>query len=740
MQCLIYKIMVSKLKTLLVPLVAVLMLATYADSSAKDRKIVVEVSNRPLSEVLKSISVQSDYRFVYNNNVVDVSLAVSVSVSSEDINVVMQKVLYGTGITYSIMKQQIALLPDDERPEPGDLHPEDVQNVDGQRVIHGTVLDEGGEVLPGADVFVEGTSIGAVTDINGNYTIIVPDDPTTVIVFNFVGMKQAKTRIGDTDVYDMTLIGDSQYLEEVVVTGYQTISRERSAGAFAKVDGAQVQDKGNAQGSILRALEGTVAGLSVNTTAEGTRYLIRGITSINSSTEPLYIVDGVPMSYALVEKMLNPNDVANVSFLKDATAASIWGAQAANGVIVISTKTGSSSGRLNIDYNGSFTYRGKPNYDYMDIMNSADFIATAQEVFDPYTYKWDDINRTPYGSSTTYPVVLPHEQALYGYFLGTSTLAQRDQALSALASTDGRSEYEKYFMSNAFLTNHSLSISGGNASNNYYVSLEYQGEQGTERNRTDDYRVNMRDVISLSKWLRLDLSLTAFASSSTTHLPSYDEYGGNHLSTLPYIAYYDAEGKELSHSLYRMTEALQSKTEAVSGISLDYFPVTDYNSSLTKALSYGVRANAGLTIDLLEGLSYEGRFQFVIDDSEAYRFYGPDSYKVRLDRTYATNTEGQQFLPSSGGEFTMADTRNISYTLRNQLNFDREFLSESTHRVSALAGFELNSTKNLSHSSFRRGYDMQTMQYIFYDDYVLSRTGVLNPLLPMVAGASSNTF
>lgn len=716
-------------------LVLFLILSGAGISFAKGRMIVVDVQDRPLAEVLKSISAQSDYRFVYNNNIIDVRKPVTASVSSEDINVVLAKVLYGTGITYTIVKQQVALLPDDDA-----VGDESKAEASGERTIHGIVLDSNGEVLPGADVFVDGTTNGAVTDINGHFTLIVPDDPGTVLVFNFIGMKQAKTNLGDQDVYEITLVNDSQYLEEVVVTGYQTISRERSAGSFAKVEGAQVQDKGNAHGSILRALEGTVAGLSVNTTASGTQYLIRGITSINSNTDPLYIVDGVPMSFSLVEKMVNPNDVANVSFLKDATAASIWGAQAANGVIVITTKTGTGNGRLNIDYSGTFTYKGKPNYSYLDRMSSADFISTAQEVFDPYTYKWDDINRTPYGTGSNYPIVLPHEEALYGYFRGTMPLAQRDLILNRLASTDGRAEYEKYFMSNAFLTNHSLSISGGNDRNTYYMSLEYQGDQGTDKSRTDDYRVNMRDVLNLTNWLKLDLSLTAYASKTTTHQPSYDEYGGDHLGTLPYISYYDADGNELSLSHYRMNADLQSKTEAVSGISLDYFPVTDYNNSIAKSLSYGVRANAGLTIDFLDCLSYEGRFQFMIDDSEGYRFYDQDTYKVRLDRTFATNKDGKQFLPSSGGEFTMADTRNLSYTVRNQISFDKEISAAQLHRVTALAGFELNSTKNLSHSSFRRGYDMQTMQYIFYDDYVLSQTGVQNPLLPMIAGASSNTF
>lgn len=716
-------------------LVLFLILSGAGLSFAKGRMIVVDVQDRPLSEVLKSISAQSDYRFVYNNNIVDVKKLVTATVSSEDINMVLAKVLYGTGITWTIIKQQIALLP--EEPETEQATP----NGPRQRTIHGRVTDSNGEVLPGADVFVDGTTTGAVTDINGNFTLIVPDDPSTVLVFNFIGMKQAKTELGKTDVYEITLVNDSQFIEEVVVTGYQTISRERSAGSFAKVEGAQVQDKGNVHGSIVRALEGTVAGLSVTTSAEGTRYLIRGITSINSNTEPLYIVDGVQMSLNLVNKMVNPNDVASVSFLKDATAASIWGAQAANGVIVITTKTGKSSGRLSINYSGTFTFKGKPKYSYKDYMTSKTFIKTAQEIFDPTTYKWEDINKAPYGLSASFPVVFPHEKALYGYLRGEMSLAERDEILNALASTDGRKEYEKYLMSNEFLTNHSLSFAGGNDKNTYYLSLEYQGSQGTEKDRSDDYRVNMRDVLNITKWLKFDLALNAYASKSTSHLPSADEYGGDHLKSLPYLSFYGADGKEISHTTYLMTDANKAKTESITGIPLDYYPVSDYLASMDNTSSVGIRANAGLTVNFLDCLSYEGRFQYMVDDAKREQFYPQDSFRVRLDRTFATDRNGKQYLPSSGGEFGVSDSRTSSYTVRNQLSLDKEFFSGNTlHRVTALAGFELSSNKLASHSSYRRGYDMQTMQYIFYDDYFLFKSGVQNPVLPMTSGATTNKF
>lgn len=722
------------MKHILCSFAALLLVAVLGISSvqARNNKIIVDVKDVSLSEVLKSISAQSDYRFVYNNRVIDVNQKISVSISDRDINMVLNKVLYGTGITYMIMDGQIALTPQQKAQEQSGKPKE--------RVIRGKVTDSSGEILPGADVFVDGTTNGAVTDMDGNFTIIVPDDPSTVLVFNFIGMRQEKEEVGDDEVMNIVLTTDTQYLKEVVVTGYQTISRERSAGAFAKVEGAQVQDRGNTHGDILRALEGSVAGLNVNTTAEGTSFLIRGVTSINSSTEPLYIVDGVPMSRSQVGRLVNPNDVAGVSFLKDATAASIWGAQAANGVMVITTKTGSANGRLSIVYNGTFTFKGKPDYSYQDVMTSSQFIDAAVQAFDPDTYEWEDINKTTFGTMSNYPVVYPHEKALYRYYRGEISLAERDAILNFLRSVDGRKEYEKYFMSNSFLTNHSVSLSGGNDRNSYYASLEYQGGQGISQDRSDEYKIYMRDVLNLTKWMKLDLSLNAFYERSRSHLTSGDEYGGDHLTSMPYAGYFDKDGSPLSFTGYIMNENLQQKVESVTGFSLDYNPVADWLRSTQVSDLYSMRANAGLTIDIIDGLSYEGRFQYMTDNAKTERYYPAETFKIRLDRAFATNTDGLQHLPSSGGEFTAGNSHSTSYTVRNQLNFDREFVGKLNHQVTAVAGFEINSNKTASNSTFMRGYDMQTMQYIFYDDYFLYQTGVRNPVLPMIAAATSNQF
>lgn len=688
-------------------------------------KYFVAVEDAPLQTAMKMLSAQCDYNFVYNNDIIDTSRKVNVSIVSESLTEVLDAIFKPCGISYTIVGKQIALSV-----------PEPVPSVDRKKVrtVRGTVRDASGDALAGADIFQKGTRNGAFADVNGNYSIEIPEDRPVELVFRFIGMREEIVEVGKRSVIDVVLEEEAHTLERIVVTGYQTISRERSAGAFANVSGAEVQDQAAVHGSLLRSLEGRAAGLSITQTGDGVRYLIRGVSSINSKTEPLYIVDGVSMTKEQMDKLVNPNDVESINFLKDATAASIWGAQAANGVIVVTTKTGSSSKKLSIAYNGGFTFKGKPDYSYQDLMSSKEFIAAVSAAFDPQTYKWEDINKSTYGLSRgEYRVVLPHETALYKYFRGEISLAQRDEILNELASRDGRKEYEKYFMSNSFLNTHSLSFSGGNEKTSFYASLEYQRDKGAYRDYTDDYRFFFRDILNIAKWISLDISLSAYHSKSRT-------FEAPALSDIPYISYFDNDGKELSLTDYIMTGDYRTEVEKVTGIDLSYRPVSDFRNNSTITKSTGVNANAGLKINFTKYLSYEGRFQYSVTNASAENFIPSDSFRVRLERAQATNTAGESFLPSSGGHYTASGNRQTSYTVRNQLNFDLSFGKENRHRIAALAGFEFSDRLNNGKTAFLRGYDYQTMENIFYDDYILSTEGVKNPALPSFASSTVNTF
>lgn len=698
--------------------------------AANAQAIRVEAHDESLQSVLKAISTQSGYKFAFNSRSIDTAVNVSADISSSNIEEILDAVLKDTGIGYSVVGKQVALFL---KPSAAQQKP----SPEGQsKTITGIVTDEDGTPLEGAGILIKGSTSGTVSDHNGKWTLTLPSPDATLIV-TYIGMEEQAVHPAGRSNLVIVMKPNYELINQVVVTGYQTLSRERSAGSYAMVSGAEVKDRSAATGSPLRSLEGTVAGLNVNESASGTSYLIRGMTSINAKTEPLFIVDGVPMERRLLEKMVNPSDIESVTFLKDATAASIWGAQAANGVVVFSTKAGEASKRVNVSYDGSFTYRGMPDYNYMDIMGPEQFIATAKEVFDPFTYKWEDITSTTYGSTANYPIVFPHEEPLYRYYRGEISLEERDAALEALASRSWRKSYEKYFMSRNFLTNHSISISGGSDINTYYVSFDYQGEQGSYRNKSDQFKAYIRDRVRIGDILQLDASLNAMYSGDTSHLTASDEYS-TYTTNLPYATFAGEDGNYYDMAGYFLKASDIQAVREKSGIDLSYYPVQDYYNSTTRSQLYAIRANLGLTIDLTSHLTYEGRFQYSASNTNSESYYPYDTFQVRVERAYGLDSDGGQHLPSSGGQFTDSHSLSTSYTIRNQLSFNESFGSD--HSVRALAGFELNSNKNGSKSTFLRGYDMQTMQYIEYDQYFLTTSGVAKPLLPMISGASTNTF
>ena len=239
------------------------------------------------------------------------------------------------------------------------------------RVISGTVTDQTGETIISASIVVKGTTIGTVTDFDGNYTLDVPDD-AQLLVFSYVGMKTQELQITG-NVMNVVLMEDAEVLEEVVVTGYGTTKKRDVVTSVASVSADQLKDIPVT--SAAEALQGKLSGVTVTTT-EGSpdadvRIRVRGGTSLTQSNDPLYIVDGMPVS-SIAD--IAPSDIASMDVLKDAAATAIYGAQGANGVIIITTKDSDSDDdkmTFHVDYSGFIGWKR---------------IAKKYEVLNPYEF------------------------------------------------------------------------------------------------------------------------------------------------------------------------------------------------------------------------------------------------------------------------------------------------------------------------------------------------------------------
>ena len=452
-----------------------------AQPDVNPKNITYQCKNEQLSKALRQVERLSGYykiQFAYE----DVGkYTVSVTLKDVTVQTALSELLQNTDLNYEIDNRFIHVFRVAAERKLK-------QSLSGS--VNGQVVDEHGEPLIGVTVRVLGTNEGTITDLNGNFSLSSGDKKSVKLLLSYIGKNDKEVTASSGKSLKVIMVDDSQLLSEVVVTGYQTLSRERSAGSYGIIKGDAVNSKIGLTGSIIQSLEGLATGLSVNMSEGADKYIIRGITSVYSNRSPLFVVDGMPLEEEQVETLLNGNDIENVTLLKDATAASIWGSQAANGVVVITTKKGQKSNKTHVSYDGSFTYIGKPDYGYMKMMDGATFMKNAQEVFDLYSevYDYDYVSTTAtsYGSD---PFVLPHERYMYAYKMGEISMEERDAALARLAAQDGRKSYEDNFMSDKWMTRHTISLSGGTDKQNFYVSLGYIGEQGTLKDMNNRFYV-----------------------------------------------------------------------------------------------------------------------------------------------------------------------------------------------------------------------------------------------------------
>ena len=705
-------------------LAAAILLATQTAEAASPTVTMKESGKTVETLIQKLRKEQPDYNFLFNNEELKNRGVKSISLEKATLADALKTILEGTGLTYEIDDEIVVIKP--------------AKGVKKEPVtVTGVVKDAQGEPLTGVGVTIMNTNQGCATDYDGRFTLKVPDE-YAVLRFSMIGMEPQQLMVGKRKSFDVTMKENRNMMEEVVVTGYQTISKERSAGSYSIVSGDEVADKANMRGSIMESLEGLTTGLSVNYGEGQEKFLIRGITSINSTRSPLYVVDGIPMSADSFENLINSNDIANITFLKDATAASIWGAQAANGVVVVTTKTGSDNdNKVKFTYNGSFTYKGKPRYSYYDYMSSETFMKTAQEIFDPDYYTWNSVSTTSSGIGGSLPIVYPHEQIMYDRLNGVISDSEASASLDRLASLNNRGQIDDNFYTGAYLTQHSLSFRGGKEKHRFYGSFGYKHNAAYTRDHSNEYQLNLKQTFKLASWLHADLGVNlALDDTKTAMQPS----STNLNSLLPYMMFADEEGNAISHASLLYYEPNRLEYERKSGKSLDYRPLTDNSDGFNKTSGYDARVNLGISAQLLKGLTYDGRFHYQRGHSKNEQFYGQDSYRVRSELvSYATvdaATGAPVFaLPVSGGYYRTNQSNTTNWTVRNQLSFDHVF-EKIESQFTALAGIEVRSDKVNSQTTTLRGYNPQTMTYSDYDVKSLATVGVKSPIIPTTSGVA----
>ena len=401
-------------------------------SYSQSARISIEMNNATVEEVLNEIEAKSEFYFLYNNKLINVDRLVSVDADAENIESVLQNLFKGTDVVYRIADKQIVLSRKDLAQNTA------IDGVQQSKVITGTVVDQNGMPIIGANIVVKGTTNGTITDMDGNFSLEA--EKGSVLQVSYIGFTDQEIKVGEKNSLSITLKEDSKALDEVVVVGYGTQKKVNLTGAITSVKAETLDNMPT--NNLSNALAGRAPGVNVTNTS-GFAGASSSIRIRGSFGEPLYVINNIIKSKADFDA-LDPNEVENISFLKDAASASIYGSKAGNGVVLVTTRSGNKEQKPMFQYKGSFSTSTptRPLQDY----SATDELIWANRV-------QQTLGREPlYGPE------------IFDYF--------KDKSYNV----------NDYVWQNPSAWQHNLSVNGGNDRLQYFMMLGYQDQEGSYKN------------------------------------------------------------------------------------------------------------------------------------------------------------------------------------------------------------------------------------------------------------------
>ena len=663
-----------------------------AGSAYSQENLKLNLKEVSLMTLFREIQKQTGIDFVYNEEQCRDFGKVSVEISDGMVEQLLQQVFDSSKLTYRFENGVIMIKALDE------MRPQE-QKVQ----ISGSVVDTKGQPLPGVTILLKGTTVGCVTDSEGNFRLELPMRENIVLSFSFVGMKTIEVAYSGQKEMKVVLEEEITEMEQVNVisTGYYDIDKSKMTGAVEVVTAREIAGKGYT--SIDEVLRGTLAGVSVMNVSgrpgAQAQIRIRGVNSLTGNMEPMWIVDGMPMQGTLPTSVgvgatdlentvltsgignISPDDVESITILKDAAAAAIYGSRAANGVIVIKTKRG-RVGKSYINVQSSFAISEAPK-NRLEMMNSEEKIAFERSLYEDFP------NATLRGRASL----------LYkGIDEGTISRADAMAELENMRqiNTDWFDEIFRVALNHK----HVVTLSGGSETTQFYSSINYSNEQGVIPNNdykhfgatlklTHDFNRNLRILFDVSSSLRTE------KSSASAVNPLYYATFAN-----PYERPYDENGNYAYDYSY---EPELSKVK--DGYMYDFNMLKDLRENTAKTKYGSNQVNLQLEWKLFEGFMYSLAGTVSNTSSYTRKEIAPGSYTSKV-KSWILDLYSENEIPDNLnlGALQENTSRSFGWTVRNQIKYARELKED--HFVNIVVGHEVSAVESNSFMQYSPQYDV----------------------------------
>lgn len=574
-----------------------------------------------------------------------------------------------------------------------------------QEKIKGVVSD-GKVPIPGANITIPALKISTITDSSGMFELIAREGNHILEISHLsFQKKEIKFSVPLQEILQIKLVPLPNQLQdvEVVNTGFQKLPRERAAGSFASLNEAQLNRR--VSPDLVSRLEDAVPGLVINRSStrvqNQTQISVRGQSTLFARTEPLIILDN--FQYEGDISTINPNDIESITILKDASAASIWGARSGNGVIVITSKTGRKNAPLTVQLNSNFSVGEKPDLFYQNRMGTTDFIDIERMLFARGFYANTE-------NSVLKPALSPVIELLIAQRDGKISAAEANTAIEALKSYDIRNEVSGTLYQRPVSSQQSLTISGGSAHQQYYFSagLDDTGDQ-LKRNGTVRKTLQARSSWNFLKD-RLTFSVGINYALQRTDNPNTGISMAEGVNAYPYSRVLDDSGNPLAITLgYR--NDFKSDARAKGLLDWNYRPLEELDAISSKRSIQDLRLNFALNAKLFSGFTASILYQYNTIRNDNLRNQSAESYYSRnlINNISQVNADGSITRPIPlGGVIDGMNGESAVSNIRGQLSYEKKI---GIHSISAFGGIEERKQDDRLNSYRFYGYDESHANY-----------------------------